>query len=215
MNKYISSGPILTLSPRESTYVLLTSLFDSNLANFDEMFAPKWSSKDLIIESIKLITRDSWFYPSISEDNKLTKIQSWTTKQNNSEFGQDSFFLTVESKSNWKWVRQSQIKEITVPQILTWTFLWLGVYSGHAGGENEMLPRFDRSKMPLPCSCMLFQGCFQSSFIYFELGNFVYFEKFPCISTPIYIQEFLKTRSVSSGVLSSVSRLVSIVRKKR
>lgn len=93
MNKYISSGPILTLSPRESTYVLLTSLFDSNLANFDEMFAPKWSSKDLIIESIKLITRDSWFYPSISEDNKLTKIQSWTTKQNNSEFGQVFFFF--------------------------------------------------------------------------------------------------------------------------
>ena len=36
--------------------MLLTSLFGSNLAEFDEIFAPKWSCKDLLIESIKLLT---------------------------------------------------------------------------------------------------------------------------------------------------------------
>ena len=35
--------------------MLLTSRFGSNLADFDEMFAPKWSCKDLLIESIKLL----------------------------------------------------------------------------------------------------------------------------------------------------------------
>ena len=34
----------------------LTSPFGSNLADFDEIFAPKWSCKDLLIESIKLLT---------------------------------------------------------------------------------------------------------------------------------------------------------------
>ena len=46
---------IKSLLPRESTHVLLTSQFGSNLADFDEMFAPKWSCKDLLIESIKLL----------------------------------------------------------------------------------------------------------------------------------------------------------------
>ena len=36
--------------------MLLTSPFGSNLADFDEIFAPKWPCKDLLIESIKLLT---------------------------------------------------------------------------------------------------------------------------------------------------------------